>query len=687
MSERRSKRNRRESTPIPPPPPLLESIPQIPPAPILTFPDNRQDTDKILNFIKYLENIQKKLKKDQIDKLQYLINKYSFQSGHFDKKNYHIGFEIMLALWSKNNEPPYFNFNRYFNNIYRETPGTRERAGAEPNDLPVLLSDLHIGIKSFKRSLSKTGPLSMESLSINNNTLFNQFIKDNLPSAIYDNYCYIPITDILKWPYMYNVDYKDDWNTEIEKDVFLYLPEACKDNMCSDELFNENKGYYVTIENNCCVNNISPQFKKIKKWLDVFVEFFETDTWSNENSSSVLSNAITPLDKYGNTYCYICGKPVISKGQEGTTGDVKNIDHIIPILSAHIFGLNHFPLNFTPTHQKCNQHKGDKIPSTGNTFDLFSSLFPEEIPIEYKIASTITQNPEHINSLKVISLLANDPIIGDQLQIDPEFIEIMRKLGFNHTQPTEAITHGGKIFRTSQLKYNNRILSSNLKPKNYPSSINITAVPKNINLIISKKPVYKTYYKKHLNIINKTLDELNYIFKNSFEDLLKTKIKNKVATIKLFNLDEIYLITNLLKTQKQCLEYILQSSKSNNGSQIGGSIDEYITKYFIEINKEQGHRLPTADSLYIDSIGYWLFNDRKKYLISRYILYHSFSYKLFEAHKKNMGYDTNLPEWLVGKIDSNGDTVHEYEYVHFIIDRIVELSHNGILLEVNNDLT
>ena len=98
---------------------------------------------------------------------------------------------------------------------------------------------------------------------------------------------------------------------------------------------------------------------------------------SVSNKSKTISISQVPC-------CYICGYPILYTLTNAKAAKINNkgmflnsaIDHIVPAIPAYTLGIIQCPLNFLPTHYKCNGAKNDKLPTIPNTYQHIPDLNP-----------------------------------------------------------------------------------------------------------------------------------------------------------------------------------------------------------------------------------------------------------------------------------------------------------------------
>lgn len=290
-------------------------------------------------FIGYLEGSYQILREKNITSKQSIINTNHFNTK--DVKKYIDGFEILLAYWSSTS-PDNINEHlmKYFTKLNKSD---REPQGL--SDLPKLTSQekkarITSHVKLYKR------------------------FTDVYFNALYNEYGWNSIIDKISWPYQ--------WNSNTNSFKFELADCNYQSSTCSH--FDREITEIYKTKDNCCVNEIHDDFIGKKCYLDVATKF-----WNKTAPIGLVipyDKCITKLDSNNNAICYICGKII-------NISDDKELDHIVPITTAYIFGLTMFPLNFTDTHGKCNGAATNKPPSSDEIFDFepLLRLFKEIDPV------------------------------------------------------------------------------------------------------------------------------------------------------------------------------------------------------------------------------------------------------------------------------------------------------------------
>lgn len=232
---------------------------------------------------------------------------------------------------------------------------------------------------------------------------------------------------------------------------------------------------------------------------------------------------------------------------------------------------------------------------------------------------------------------------------------------------------------------------------------------KNNKPIITKFNIKTLSLKQIYKIINNSIIEIEAIINNDTITFLniqfnkKKYVVNEIAAVNLYNILEYKKILNILKLQKLCIEYYYNKTnkKFSGGTLTIVEINNILDTYFVNINYTKAALKDKTIAEFLPKIQGtdWKLVNRKEFLIARYILLAKYSVNLFNTHKINMGYidlvspidenqiNLNLPDWLkhnkdgTRKIDTKtGKPVQKYDYHHFLGERLIRLTNNGILL-------
>jgi hypothetical protein len=460
-------------------------------------------------------------------------------------------------------------------------------------------------------------------------------------------------------------------------------------------------------------NDIDYCNKRKKYFVTTFDTFYTKDqTKINSNFQSLLmncNNIITKIiEEDDKVYkcCYICGKKM--------DRDL-NVDHIIPLKMAYIFGLTTFPLNFTQVHAHCNKGtggKGEKVPD-GITFIDSKITLETIITKAEKAISTHPKFKPFLERAHVLVFQSNDDndLIRYQAALKQKLLEIEAEIARRAQGQLGGYPFAGllqTVFGLPKTKVKLQNTSMN-KPgiikheipkkfidEHHPkgSFINIPMKEKQISyddkdlhyfkhqyesqMRVSRIPILSKQLKqssekpnkvtksilKNIILIEKTVNGLNSRLNFYMYKFINDNNFNKTSDIILIHvLEFIYLTICILNIQKLCFMNLYKNifNKKKHKLHGGGLTDTTDTfkSYLHELNNNSTNQNPVL----------WSLDDRAEYLESRYLLNFVYTNELYESHKRNMGYDdpNKLPDFI--KQDNVG-----YRLEHFLIERIFNLA-------------